>query len=216
MGLVKGAFVIFQTPAPVPTDLIVFQFNSETLTRRFTPQTGAQGTNPSAERGGGGPAHTPGPPTESYTLTIDLDAADQLDDGDPVATAVGVHPAIAQLELLLYPASSLLILNRALSLAGSSMVTPAELPLVLFVWGPVRVLPVNITALSVTEQQFDERLNPLQAKVELGLTVLTDSELQRRGEPFKTLATVMQVAKEGLARVGTAQSLGSISSMLPF
>lgn len=42
MGLMKGAFVVFQRPVPVPTDLIVFQFNAESLTRRLSPAT--QGT----------------------------------------------------------------------------------------------------------------------------------------------------------------------------
>lgn len=216
MGLLKGAFVVFQTKTPVPTDIILFQFNSESLVRRFAPQPANATTGAGAERGGGGASHTPGPPDESYTLSIDLDASDQLDKGDPVAAAIGLHPVIAQLELLLYPTSSMLIRNRAMALSGSSMVAPAELPLVLFAWGPTRILPVAITSMTVTEQQFDGVLNPLQAKVDLGLSVLSDVELARRGEPFATLATVMHIAKEGVARLGTAQQVGTITSMLPF
>lgn len=213
MSLLKGAFVVFSPPIPIPTSVIIFQFNSETLSRKFEP---AQAAAP-AEPGGGGGAHTPGPPTETYTLTVDLDASDQLAEGDGLASTLGIHPALAQLELLLFPSSTVTIANKLLESAGSSFVVPAETPTVLFVWGPTRVLPVSVTALSITEQQFDHNLNPIQAKVDLSLTVLTDAELEERGEPFATLGTVMHVAKEAMALRATAGSYASvISSLLPF
>ena len=34
-------------------------------------------------------------------------------------------------------------------------------------------MPVAITSFSITEEQFDPRLNPIRAKVDLGLKVLT-------------------------------------------
>lgn len=215
MPLTKGAFVVFQAKAPVPTDLILFQFNSETVARRIQPPSSQQQA-PSATPGTGGTAHTPGPPTETYQLTIDLDATDHLAVGHPITGAVGVHPALAQLELLLYPPSTLVLLNKALALAGSAMLSPQQLPMVLFVWGAVRVLPVQITSLSVTEQGFDALLNPIQAKVEVGFSVLTDSELAGRGAPWTALGTVMHIAKEALSRLGTAQNAANINGLLPF
>jgi hypothetical protein len=52
------------------------------------------------------------------------------------------------------------------------------LPLVLLVWGASRVVPVMLTSFSVTEQFFDPQLNPIQAKIDLGLRVLTYMELK--------------------------------------
>jgi len=213
MTLMKGALVVFQTPAPVPTDIIVFQFNSETLTRRIAPPRDNQPNTVPATRGANGNAHQTRAPTESLTVSIDLDAADQLADGNPIAGAVGLHPALAQLELLMYPPSSLLLLNKGLALAGVAVVAPTFTPLVLFVWGTTRILPVHVTSLQITEQQFDSHLNPITARAELGLTVLGEDDL---AQPFKTLATVLHVAKEGLARVGTVESAANITALLPF
>lgn len=213
MSLMKGAFVVFQTPAPVPTDLIMFQFNSETLVRKLDPPKESTATSGPAQRGGGGPGHATQRPTETLTVTLDLDAADRLERADPVTTGVGLHPAIAQLELLMYPPSTLVLLNKGLSLVGSMVITPEYVPLVLFVWGTTRILPVHVNSVQVTEQLFDDRLNPIVAKVDVGLTVLHAEEMKA---PFDTLATVLHVAKEGLARVGTVQSAMDIGGLLPF
>lgn len=213
MTLMKGAFVVFQTPAPVPTDVIVFQFNSETLTRKIEPPKDNQPATGASVNGTGGATSTSRAPVETLSVTIELDASDQLERGDPIATGVGLHPAIAQLELLLYPPSTLLILNEALTRAGMASISPTFTPLVLFVWGTTRVLPVQVTSVSVTEQHFDNRLNPLIARVEVGLTVRGKDELQ---EPFKTLAMVTHVAKEGLARMGTVQSAFNVSASFSF
>jgi hypothetical protein len=210
MTLMKGAFVVFQTRIPVPTDIIVFQFNTESLQRRFVPPTDNQ---TAGEKGGGRQTAQSGPPTESLTVSIDLDAADLLEKADAVTTAVGLHPAIAKLELLMYPASSVLLLNKGLAMAGIAMQVSVITPTVLFVWGTTRLLPVRVTSVTVTEQQFDHRLNPINAKVEVGLTVLKSEEMD---EPFTTLATVTQVAKEGLSRIGTVQSAADITALLPF
>lgn len=213
MALMKGAFIVFQTPTAVPTDIIVFQFNSETLTRKVDPPKENQPNAGANTKGSGGPTHQSRVPIETLTVTIDLDAADQLETGDTIATAVGLHPALAQLELLLYPPSTLVLLNKGLALAGMATVAPSFTPLVLFIWGTTRILPVTVTGLQVVEQQFDNRLNPITARVDVSLTVLVEEDL---AEPFKTLATVLHVTKEGLARIGTVQSALDVTSLLPF
>jgi hypothetical protein len=210
MALMKGAFVVFAAPIPVPTDIIVFQFNTESLQRKFEPPKDNQ---TSGEKGGGNQTAQTGPPTESFSVSIDLDAADRLEHADAVTTAVGLHPAIAQLELLMYPASSVLLLNKGLARVGIAFQVPVVTPTVLFVWGTTRLLPVRVTSVTVTEQQFDHRLNPINAKVDVGLQVLKTEEM---GEPFSTLAMVNQVAKEGLARTGAVQSAADITALLPF
>lgn len=213
MSLMKGAFVVFDGPVPVPTGIIVFQFNSETLTRKIEPPKENQANTGSDANGAHGATHQTHQPTETLTVAIDLDAADALGSGDPVAAGVGLHPALAQLELLLYPPSSMLILNKALALAGVASVAPSFTPMVLFVWGTTRILPVKVTSVQIVEQQFDDHLNPITAKVDIGLAVLQEEDLS---PPFSTLAMVGQVAKEGLALVGTAQSAANITSLLPF
>jgi hypothetical protein len=213
MPLMKGAFVVFNSAIPVPTSLVIFQFNSEMLARKVEPPRENQPVSGSDAKGAQGAAHQTHQPTESLTVAIELDAADALASGDPIATAVGLHPALAQLELLCYPPSALLLVNKALVLAGISVVAPSFTPVVLFVWGTTRVLPVKVSSVQITEQQFDDRLNPITAKVDVGLTVLQEEDLQ---PPFSTLAMVTHVAKEGLALVGTAQSASNITSLLPF
>ena len=52
-----------------------------------------------------------------------------------------------------------------------------EAPLTLFVWSKNRVLPVRLTEFSITEEAFDPALNPIRAKVSLGMRVLTVNDL---------------------------------------
>jgi hypothetical protein len=140
-------------------------------------------------------------PVESYSLAVELDAADQLEESDGITVAVGLHPALAALELLLYPTSAIVLRNKALQLVGSTDVSPPHTPLVLFVWGAPRVVPVQVTSVSITETAFDQLLNPIQAKVDLEMRSLTDHELLLAGQPFGTLAIVNQIAKEAMSRL---------------
>ena len=211
--LLKGALVVFETAIPVPTNLIVFQYNPETVTRSFQP-VGSTGGDPSA--GAGDTQHVPLPPLESFQMKVELDAADQLEASNPLAVGVGLHPTLAALELLLYPPSTQLILNKALSLLGSSIISPATSPMVLLVWGAPRVLPVRVTSVGITEQAFDTILNPIRAEVTLGLRALTAVELRAAGPPFDTLAIVNHIAKEVLARANIVNSVQQITTMLPF
>ena len=97
MPPMKGAFVVFQTPAPVPTDIVVFQFNGETLTRKVEPPRENSPNAGASTKGSGGSSHQTRAPTETLTVTIELDAADRLETGDAITTGVGLHPALAQL-----------------------------------------------------------------------------------------------------------------------
>lgn len=211
----KGALVVFESSAPVPTNLIVFQYNPETVRRSVRSPTRRRGSE--APEGGGGTREVH-PPAETFSLEVELDAADQLEvpSQNPIAVASGLHATLAALELLMFPSSTALILNRALSAAGSSIIRQARSPLVLLVWGAPRVVPVRVTSLSINEKAFDTRLNPIRAEVSLELRALTDRELQDEGPPFSTLGIVNQIAKEVLARSNVAGAVQEITGMLPF
>jgi hypothetical protein len=209
--VLKGALVVFETPAPVPTNIIAFQFNPDQVGRTFRQQLEEQ----DPPRGSGDTWFVL-PPTESLTLSVELDAADQLEAGDPAAIATGLHPALAQLELLLYPSSVDLILDKALALAGSARVRPARLPLVLLVWGPLRVVPVRVESVTITEEAFDPRLNPIRAKADLTLRTLTECELRVAGPPFDALAFVNLIAKEVLARGAGAAAVADVAGSASF
>jgi hypothetical protein len=227
-SLLKGALVVFEVPIPVPTNVIIFQYNPETMTRKISQPAGG------AQAGGGGSAspcsmagdtrNTMQLPVEHFSLAVELDAADQLETADPVTLTVGLHPALAALEMLLYPPPIAVALNKALAVFGSAFVAPAQIPIVLFVWGAPRVVPVIVNSVSITESAYDQLLNPIQAKVDLDMRSMTDIELQDAGVLFETLGYINLVARDVMAHLqigGTiVQMAGKASSqikgMLPF
>jgi len=160
--------------------IVVFQYNpgelSRSLQQKRVPGCGS-GEPSQAEA-----FRVDGPPNETITLKAEFDSDDAVMDGNPVPSAVGVRPALASLEMLLYPKDQQGLgaalgaiasgLGGALSGGASYSIPPDELPVVLFVWGPGRVLPVRLTGLTVREQEFDMLLNPIRAEVDLSLEVL--------------------------------------------
>ena len=217
--LLKGALVVFGAPVPVPTNIIIFQYNPESMTRRLT-QPGVDQSGESLLNAGD-TRNVMQSPLESYSLAVELDAADQLEESDGVTMALGLHPALAALELLLYPGSTAAIINKTLSLFGSVQVVPPQMPLVLFVWGAARIVPVQVTSVSVTETEFDQLLNPIQAKVNLEMRSLTDTELNSAHQPFPTLGLVNQIAKEVMSRfqiggIVTKSAIAQVRGLLSF
>lgn len=212
----KGALVAYESEilGPIP-NIIVFQYNPEQLSRTLTLRTPPA----PAEKSGGAKAETykvQGPPVESIELNIVLDAVDQLEEPalHPFAVARGIHPALSALELLLYPPENQFFENKTLSLTGSAKIKAEKTPLVLFVWGPSRVVPVQLTGFSVTEEMFDQQLNPIQAKVDLGMKVLTYMELKETSIGYGAyLAT--QAQKEIMARLNMMNNVEQIAGMLP-
>ena len=210
-SVLKGALVVVRRGSPIPS-IILFQYNPERMRRRLEQQLAS-----SDPRATSGDTARVLPPIESFDISIELDAVDQLESAEPLASTVGLHPQLAELELLLYPASATMILNQVLSLAGSAMVAPLDLPLVLFVYGPARIVPVRVTSIAITEQAFDQMLNPIQASVDLGLRSLSDRELSQAGPPFDRLGLVRQIAKEVLVASATVSSgVQRVKGLLPF
>ena len=193
--LVKAAIVGIDPFNPLAS-VIVFQYNPEKLTRTLNPQTAGSGADK------GEALRLKEPPEETIKLDIEIDAADQLETADPTALSMGIIPTLSALEMLLYPKSSLVIANEILKAVGIIEVIPAEAPLTLFIWGANRIVPVRLTELSITEEAFDIKLNPIQAKVSLGLRVLNYNDLgllSVGGALFMT----HQVLKEVMAVIGS-------------
>jgi hypothetical protein len=202
--LTRGALVGLDPVNPLAS-VIVFQYNPDSVSRRVSANTDYSWGAPSDQ------LRLKGAPQETIDMEVEVDAADQLETGDPTAARLGVAPALASLELLLYPKSALVIANAALLLAGVIEVVGPEVPLALLVWGPNRVLPVRLTELSITEEAFDPALNPIRAKVSLSLRVLTYDDLGLVSVGG-ALYLAQQMAKEAMATVSGLNALGSFSA----
>ena len=200
----RGAIVGLDPFNPAAS-VIVFQYNPDTLTRTLTAQT------TSASPNSGEALRLKGPPQETITVNIEIDAADQLEKAQFPATSLGIHPTLASLEMLLYPKSALVIANEVLMQAGVIEIIPPEAPLTLFIWGIKRILPVRLTQFSITEEAFDTGLNPIRAKVNLGLRVLNYQDLGLLSVGG-ALFMAHQVIKEVMATIGGVSNIaGAVS-----
>lgn len=154
---------------------IALQYNPDSLQRSYEVQgSGGEGGGERAQ-----PFRLKGPAIETLRLEAEVDATDALADPDryPEVARHGIAPQLAALEGLVHPDSQSLQRLGALARSGTLEILPPEAPLVLFIWGANRVAPVRVSELSITEEAFDARLNPLRARVSLGLRVLSTDDL---------------------------------------
>ncbi|MBS0168326.1 MAG: hypothetical protein JSR29_19760 [Nitrospira sp.] len=206
--LVKGAIVGVDAMNPLAS-VVVFQYNPDTMTRRLEARsTGGGDTSDRSEA-----FRLTGPPKETITLNIEVDATDQLEQANPLALISGISPTLSALEMLLYPKSVTVIANSTLAQAGNIEIIPPEAPLTLFVWGATRVLPVRVTGFSITEEAYDPMLNPIRAKVDLTLTVLSYADLKLTN-PGYSLFMVHQIAKEVMATSNVAVSTQNLATSI--
>ena len=207
--LIKGGLVILPpggSGAPLRT--IALQYNPDTLTRSYQVQgTGGDGGGERAQ-----PFRLKGPAIETLKVDAEIDATDQLEASEQNAITVqhGIAPQIAALESLANPSVAELLALDALASSGTLEIIPPEAPLVLFIWSRNRIVPVRVTELSVTEEAFDAALNPIRAKVSLGLRVLSTDDLgfQHRGGSLFINHLRTREALAGKAVSATLQSLG--------
>lgn len=204
--ILKGGIVLMDATRNKAQRIIVLQYNPDTLSRTLQPQ----GMGDNAERSEA--LRLKGPPVETIKLEAEIDATDQIGAPEPDQTAIqyGILPQLAALELMVYPPSDQLIENNRLASQGKLEIIPVEAPLALFVWSKSRVIPVRITEFSITEESFDPNLNPIRAKVSLGMRVLSVSDLgfEHRGG---NLYLRYQKEKESLAQAspgGSFEALG--------
>jgi len=239
--LIKGALIEFSERfiGPIP-NIIIFQFNPETLSRSFevwqppAPEDAAAAGEAATPRPP--PRAQPEDPPESFTLSLKLDAHDVIDGpgARPQAALVGVADRIAAMEMLLYPEPDSSLLGGLLgsvsvsigaggvsASAGAAAGTHRErrVPVVLFAWGPGRIVPVRLTSFAVEEQAFSNLLYPIRAKVSIGLKVLSDAEFTGDSFPEDIARAAFRFTrkqKEVLAAANLVGSVGDLGGVLPF
>jgi hypothetical protein len=196
-------------PSGAVRRVITLQYNPDSISRSLQiKSTGAEGTDRSEA------LRLKGPPVETIKLEAEIDATDQLEIADQQAISVGIHPQLAALETMVYPTSAQLLSNNSLAQSGTLEIVPMEAPLSLFVWSKSRVVPVRVTELSITEEAFDIALNPIRAKVSLGLRVLSVDDLgfdQKGGSLFIShLQQKEQLASRSPAAALSVLGIGGI------
>ena len=202
--LLRGGLVLLDPESGSVLRVIPLQYNPDTLTRNF--QIKGVGTE-SGDRTEA--LRLKGPPVETIKVEAEIDATDQLEIADTQTTQMGLHPILAALEVLVYPASATLELNNLMASFGTLEIVAAETALTVFVFGPKRIAPVRITEFSITEEAFDPSLNPIRAKVSLGMRVLTVDDVgfsEKGGGLFMTYLR----AKEQLATQSRAGTIGTL------
>jgi hypothetical protein len=203
--LVKGGIVLIDANTSTVLRTITLQYNPDTLTRSLQIKALAEGGDRSDVM------RLTGPPVETIKLEVELDATDQLEfpDQNSNTTQFGLQPQLAALETIVYPSSAQIQSNNSLANSGTLEIIPMETPLTLFVWSKNRVLPVKLTEFSITEEAFDVNLNPIRAKVSIGMRVLSVNDL-----PFShkgsSLFLAYQQQKESLARKATGGGLNTL------
>ncbi len=239
--LIKGALIQFSAPMLIPIpNIIIFQYNPESLSRTLTPwgppEKDEKGNivDPKVEAA----LAQPFDPQESFTLTLELDAADALEapESHPIAVISGVADRIAAMEMLLYPPGDsalggLLNVSVSVSIGAGGISASADVlaeakaqrktvPIVLFFWGPGRIVPVRLTSFSVDEQQFSPILYPIRAKVTIGLKILDalafGDDKSVSAKIARAAYTFTRAQKEALAMANIANTVESIMGMLPF
>jgi hypothetical protein len=226
----RGAFVqMTQSFGSTTPNVIIFQYNPESLTHGWSPaeadQQHWQGANPLAVRG---------LPTETFSFTLVMDANDAIGLLDPVAISSGIYTRLSALEMLLFPtvgdqqSASLAALaterdSTSTSSDGSqqSQTVPAgELPIVLFVWGGARIVPVRVSNLNITETLYDALLNPTHAEATVSLQVLTKQDLANATGPLAAVARdtydYTHGARQSFALANLANAADASIGFLPF
>lgn len=171
---VRAGLVLLDPDSGRMQRVIVLQYTPDSLSRTLQAQ------------GAGGDAgdrldalRLKGQPIETIKLDAEIDAADQLETPERNNTTVrlGINPELAALETMIFPRADAIQANITLAASGALEISPVQAPLTVFVWSENRIVPVRITDFSVTEDAFDTNLNPLRARVSLGMRVLTVNDL---------------------------------------
>jgi hypothetical protein len=204
--MLKAGLVLVDPANATVLRVITLQYNPETLSRTLQAQGVGTDSGPHVDQ-----MRLKGPPIETIKLDAEIDAADALADPGNNAVAVnnGIAPQLAALETIIYPTSQQLATADANARSGTLEIAPMDAPLALFVWSKSRVVPVRVTDFSVTEEMFDSSLNPIRAKVSLGLRVLSIDDL-----PYSSSGGSIYIAyqqqKERLAQQAAGGTLAKL------
>jgi hypothetical protein len=202
----RGGFILMDAEGKTVLRTIVFQYNPDALTRSLTPRGAKIDAGDRLEG-----LRLVGPPVETIKLEIELDATDRLEKPAQNSETVqhGLAPQLAEFETAIAPAIADIEAASRMAQTGTLEVLPLPSPLILFVFGANRTIPVRITDVSITEEAFDTQLNPIRAKVSVGMRALSIDDLAfgtKGAELFMTGAR----RKEQLAgrKPPAVQSLG--------
>ena len=199
--LLKGGIVLVDPESGAVRRVVALQYNPDTLTRTLQPKSPGDSANRSEA------LRLKGPPMETIKLDAEIDATDQLEQGQ--AAEAGIYPQLAALEIIVYPTSAQLAANNAKAKSGTLEITPMIAPLTLFVWSKNRVVPVRITDFSITEEAFDPALNPIRAKVSLSMRVLNVDDLGFDSKGGSVYMSYQQ-QKERLATLSAGATLNTL------
>ncbi|MEW6371121.1 MAG: hypothetical protein AB1584_09305 [Pseudomonadota bacterium] len=216
MTLLRGALIEYGSSlaGPIP-NVVIFQFNPETLTRALQiPPRPTGATRREATQAGE-------KTFERITFKAHFSAANLLDEGKPLAALFGIGPQLAALEKMVLPSTKLAgLAGAAVDAIGAALGTaaapPAQpipreaYPRILFSWGPTRILPVTIDAMSIAELEYDALLNPLRAEVDLTLSVIavddcSDDRLAKGALEYSTIAREAQAIANLANTANTAE-----------
>ena len=205
--LLRAGIVVADSTTLAIQRVIAMQYNPDSLSRtlQIRSATGEAGDRLDALR-------LTGPPVETIKLDAELDATDQIESSDSNALEYGLQPQLAALETLIYPPSAQIVSDNNLAMGGTIEIAPMEAPLTLFVWSSSRVVPVRLTEFSITEEAFDPNLNPIRAKVSLGMRVLSVNDLNFDHKGNQIFLAYQQT-KERLAAMTGQVSLGILGSV---
>lgn len=202
--LIKGGLVIVDPTTGAVLKIIPLQYNPDTLTRSFQIKGVGSESGDRIEA-----LRLKGPANETIKVEAEIDATDQLEVADSLVTQAGLHPLLAALEVLVYPSSNALQANNQSASSGTLEIVAVEAPLTVFVFGPKRIAPVRITELSITEEAFDVALNPIRAKLSLGMRVLTIDDVSFDSKGGGLFIAYLK-AKEQLAGQSAAAKIAAL------
>jgi len=218
----KGAFIAYQPGADARTGnrVIPFRFNPESITRSVALQAaqnqgGTEGAQQSSQGSRQGhQANTPDSGAtlkESFTVTIRVDAADRDEAIVDLDDEFGVAPEIAAIEDLLYPATTA---SQQSATGAQAVAQVGPRPIVLFVWGRKKVLPVRIASLKIEELVYNTHLNPVRAEIEVSLEVLGTAEAAD-DETVKSALSFTDSNRRQFAQMYYERTAAQGSSILP-
>jgi hypothetical protein len=197
--ILRGAFVEYGLS--IPPLFVVFQFNPESLTRNRSLSYSASAPGSTRDKGSAESLRDFHKRYDDLTqlrdeqfvtvqeevisFQIRLDTSEKLDQFDPITGLFGIAPQLSTLELMVHPKDESLFGQALGSLLGSpggfSFTSKPNPPLILFIWGRKRVLPVNINSLNITELFYSPDLDPIRATVDVNLTVIEGKNMPYLG-----------------------------------
>lgn len=222
MPLLRGALIEYGTSliGPIP-NVVIFQYNPETLTRTMQVPQRPTGANSRESTQAGDKTF------EKVSFKAQFSAADELADNKFLARTFGVGPRLCALEKMVNPSSILSgLIGEALDKIGDALglgsgpqdpsqpIPREKYPRILFIWGLTRVLPVTIDSMRINELQYDFLLNPIQADVDIEVSVIasdpcSDDKLAAGALMFTT------IAKEAQAVANLANTAEQIVELIP-